>query len=93
VRRECTGLQLDERTGHLAPFRVRRGDDRSQKHGGMPVQDGFDLKTGDVLSARDDDVLRPVLDLDIAVRMPNGEIAGVELAAAKAVSVAAASLR
>ncbi|MNG93656.1 hypothetical protein D3C79_526310 [compost metagenome] len=47
----------------------------------MLVQGVLDLDGGDVLATGNDDVLEPVLDLDIAVGMPHGQVAGVEPAA------------
>src|SRR5258708_13001591 len=49
----------------------------------MAVQDVLDLERGDVLAARDDYVLRAVLDLDIAVRLHHREVARVKPAAAE----------
>src|SRR3546814_1963840 len=43
----------------------------------------LDLQAGDVLAAGNDDVLRAVLDLDIAVGMAHAEIAGMVPAAAE----------
>ena len=47
----------------------------------MLVDDVLDLDRGDVLAAGDDDVLGAVLELDIAVRVHDAEIAGMEPAA------------
>jgi hypothetical protein len=47
----------------------------------VAVERLLDLQRGDVLAARDDHVLRPVLDLDVAVGVPDGQVAGVEPAA------------
>ena len=51
----------------------------------MAVEHLLDLERADVLAAGDDDVLGPVLDLDIAVLVRDGEIAGVEPAVAEGV--------
>ena len=74
-------LQCDEGAGRLAPFLVRPGDDRGFHDLRMAIQHLLDLDRGDVLAARDDDVLRAVLDLDITVGMHDREIAGVKPAA------------
>ena len=47
----------------------------------MLVERILDLDRGNVLAAGDDDVLRTVLELDIAVRVHDAEIAGVKPAA------------
>ena len=75
------GLQLDEGAGHLAPFLVRLGDHRGQHDGRVLVERVLDLDRGDVLAARDDDVLGAVLELDVAVRILHREVAGMEPAA------------
>jgi hypothetical protein len=49
----------------------------------VAVERVLDLDRRDVLAARDDDVLRAVLDLDIAVGVGDREIAGMEPAAGK----------
>ncbi len=41
----------------------------------------FDLNSGNILPTRDDDIFGPVTKLDIAIRMPDGEITRVEIAA------------
>src|SRR3546814_2547453 len=47
----------------------------------MAVQYLLDLDRGDVLAAGDNDVLRAVLERDIAVRVHDAQVAGVEPAA------------
>ncbi|KAF1854083.1 hypothetical protein Lal_00005300 [Lupinus albus] len=74
-------LQRDEGAGRLAPLLVMAGDDGGLQHLWMLVEHILHLDGRDVLATGDDDVLRAVLDLDIAVFMPDGEIAGVEPAA------------
>ena len=66
----------------FAPLLVRHADDRHFLHRRMPQQHAFDLDRRDVLAAADDDVLEPVADLDVAVRMDDRGVAGVEPAAA-----------
>ena len=51
----------------------------------MFVECVLDLDGRDVLAARNDDVLGAVLDLDVAVRLHDGEVAGVVPAAAEGV--------
>src|SRR4051812_2582784 len=77
------GAVLEHHKGarRLAPLRVRSRDNGGFEHRRVAVQHVLDLDRRDVLAARDDDVLRAVLDLDITVRVGNGEIAGMEPAA------------
>src|SRR3954471_23882598 len=81
----CAGarirLEFDKRARRLAPFVVRLGHDGGGLHGRMLVQGVFDLDRRDVLAAGYDDVLRAVLELDVAVRMHHAEVAGVKPAA------------
>jgi hypothetical protein len=49
----------------------------------VAIEDVLDLDRRDILAARNDDVLRAVPQLDIAVGMDDSEIAGVEPAAGK----------
>ena len=76
-------LEQHERTGRFAPFLVRPGDDRRFHHLRMAVEAFFDFQRADVFAARDDDVLSAILDLDVVVGMPHGEVAGVVPPAAK----------
>src|SRR6266513_2266793 len=82
-RRRHVWLQGDERLGPLAPLLVRDGDHRALEHGGVLGDSLLDLHRRDVLAARDDDVLLPVAQLDVAVRVPHGEVTRVEPAAAE----------
>ncbi|MPL88378.1 hypothetical protein SDC9_34398 [bioreactor metagenome] len=75
--------QLDEGAGRLAPAFVRAGDDGRFHHFGVLVEHVLDLDRGDVLAARDDDVLRAVLQLDIAIGVHHPEVARGEPAAGK----------
>src|SRR4029077_12517583 len=79
----CFGLEGHKGAGGFAPHRVGAGDDGGFEHAGMPVEDVFDLDRRDVLAARNDDVLRAVLQLDIAVGMHDPEIARMEPPARK----------
>jgi hypothetical protein len=54
------------------PTPDRAGNHRRFEHGGILVKDILDLDRRNVLAARDDDVLRTVLDFDIAVRAKCG---------------------
>ena len=74
-------LQLHKRTWRLPPLVVRLGHNRGKQHGGMAMQHVLDLERRDVFAARDDDVLRPILHLDVAVGMHHGKVARVEPAA------------
>src|SRR5262249_28310507 len=56
---------------------------RAFEHSRMSADRLLDLDARDVLAAGDNDVLVPVAELDVAVRVPYGEITGVEPAAAK----------
>ncbi|MNY34858.1 hypothetical protein D3C86_1692290 [compost metagenome] len=47
----------------------------------MAIEHPFKFDGGNVLAARDDDVLEPVLDFDVTVGMPDGQVTGVEPAA------------
>src|SRR6202040_2200994 len=68
--------------GHLSPALVRYPDDGAFHHRRMTVQHTFHLNGGDVLPAGDDDVLAPVADLNVAVRVLHRQVAGQEAAAA-----------
>ncbi|MCY1506165.1 hypothetical protein D9M68_404040 [compost metagenome] len=74
-------LQRDEGARRLAPALVRARHHRRFEHRRMAVQHALDLDGGDVLAAGDDDVLQPVADFHVAVRMPHRQVAGVEPAA------------
>jgi hypothetical protein len=76
-------LERDERLGALAPALVGYRDNRALEHGGMAADDLLDLDRRDVLAAGDDDALAAVAQFDRVIRVPDGEIAGVEPAAAK----------
>jgi hypothetical protein len=44
----------------------------------MAIEDALDLDGGNIFAAGNDDVFQSVLDFDVAVRVPDSEIAGVE---------------
>src|SRR5205809_4119186 len=67
--RVCPVLQLDESARDLTPLLVGRRHDSGGEHRWMAVEDVLDFYRRDVLAARDDDVLRPVLDLYVPVRL------------------------
>src|ERR671916_1322982 len=70
-------LEGHESLGPLAPLVVRHRGDGGLHDGRMTGDDPFHLDRRDVLTAGDDDVLVPVADLDVAVRMPHGHVARV----------------
>ena len=80
---EAPSFSSTKAHGRLAPLRVRLRHHAATITAGMAVQHVLDFLRGDVLAARDDDVLRAVLDLDVAVGMHHREVAGVEPAAAE----------
>src|SRR5689334_7224034 len=67
LARALSRLERHERLGPLAPFLVGYGHDRALHHRGTPGLALLDLDGGDVLAARDDDVLLAVAQLDVAV--------------------------
>src|SRR5205814_7794208 len=79
-------LQGDERLWSLAPPVVRYPDPGALQDGGVLAECLLHLNGRDVLAARDDDVLLAVAQLDIAVGMPDAEVAGVEPAAPEGLS-------
>ncbi len=80
--RRLTGFQHDKGAGRLPPAFVRKADHRHLLHGGMVQQTSLDLDRRDVFATADDDVLQPVADLGVPVRVDDGGIAGVEPAIA-----------
>src|SRR5213594_79114 len=76
-------LGHDERLRDLAPALVRHRDHRHLEHVGVARDRLLDLDGRDVFAARDDDVLLAVAQLDVAVGVHDGHVAGVEPAAAK----------
>src|SRR5215471_12964762 len=59
-------------------FVTLKPDDHGRfHHGRVTIECLLDLERRDVLPARDDDVLGAVLDLDVAVRMPDAEVSRV----------------
>ena len=83
LRRLLSRLEGDESAGRFAPFLVRPGDHGGLQHLGMAEDHALDLDGRDILAAGDDDVLRAVAQFDIAVRVPDAEVAGMEPAAAE----------
>ncbi len=47
----------------------------------MTIENVFDLDGGNVLAARDNDVLKAILDFDITVGVTHRQVAGMEPAA------------
>src|SRR5262249_7992336 len=70
--------ERDERLRPLAPVRVRDPDDRAFEYGRVGGDRLLDFDAGDVLATGDDDVLAAVAELDVAVRMPYGQVPGME---------------
>src|SRR5262245_31366842 len=73
--------QLNEGDGGFTPFFMRHRHDSREENRGVAMQHAFNLETRYVLATRDDDILRPIADLDVAVLMTDREIAGMEDAA------------
>src|SRR5665647_3253295 len=76
-------LEFDESARRLAPFVVGFCHHRGGGDCGMLVKRVLHLDRGDILAAGNDDVLRAIFQLDVAIRMHDAEIAGVEPAAGK----------
>src|SRR5439155_16996168 len=76
-------LERDEGLGPLPPLLVRDGHDRALHHRRVLGHALLHLDGRDVLAARDDDVLLPVAQLDVAVRVPHTDVPRVEPAAAE----------
>uniref|UniRef100_A0A804LD44 Uncharacterized protein n=1 Tax=Zea mays TaxID=4577 RepID=A0A804LD44_MAIZE len=74
--------ERDERARRLAPVVVGPRDHRGVEHRGVPEQHRLHLDGADVLAARDDDVLGPVLELDVPVRVAHAEVARAQPPAA-----------
>src|SRR2546425_588829 len=72
------GLQHHVRERRLSPLLVRQTDDRRLLDSGMAKKYTLDLQARDVLSSADDHVFDPVTDLDVAIRVEHGGVAGVE---------------
>src|SRR5207247_10175976 len=83
VGRLHAGLERDERLGALAPALVGDRDHRALHDGGVTRHRLLDLDRRDVLAAGDDDVLLTIAQLDVAVRMPHRDVAGVKPSAPK----------
>ena len=66
----------------ISPFGVGHADDGDFLNGLVLEHHPFDLDRRDVLAAALDDVLDPVADLDVAVRVNDGRVAGMKPAAA-----------
>ncbi len=74
----CAGLQFNEGARRLAPFLVGLRDHRGAQYRRMPVQRLLDLQRRNILTAGDDDILRPVADLRVTVWVHHREVASVE---------------
>ena len=81
-RRGLAVPEHDEGLRGLPPPLVRQAHDRGLLDRRVTQQRALDLDRRDVLAAADDHVLDPVADLDVAVRVHHGGVAGVEPAVA-----------
>src|ERR1700748_3437831 len=70
-----SGLAHHARRHELAPLRVGYSEDCRFQNRRMLVNDGLDLAGIDILSTRDDHVLRAVEDVEIAVRVAAADVA------------------
>ena len=70
--------QHDDRERPLRPLLVGHGDDRGLGDGRVAHERVLERDRGDPLAARLDEVLRAVLDLDVAVRLDGDDVAGLE---------------
>ncbi len=75
------GLEGDEGTGRLTPFFIGPGHHRRFQHRRVAIEHAFQFDGGNVLAPGNDDVLEPVADLHVAVRVGHPQVAGVEPAA------------
>src|SRR5712671_5682251 len=80
------GLQAYKRAWRLSPARVWHCDDRCLHDLRVPVQQLLHLEARYILPARDDDVLRPIFDLYIAVRVQDGQVPSMEPSSGKSLS-------
>ena len=76
-------FQGNEGARRLAPLVIRPGHHGGFQHVRMRVERIFYLDGGDVFTSGDDDVLGPVLELGVTVRMHYTEVTGVKPAAGK----------
>src|SRR5579862_1433836 len=76
-------LQSYEGLGSLAPVIVRNPHDRTLEDRRVRRDRLLHLDAGDVLAAGDDDVLAAVAQLDVAVRVPDRQVARVKPAPAE----------
>src|SRR5690625_801240 len=76
-------FQLDEGAGRLTPFFSSLRDDRNSRHRRMAVEHVLDFDRGDVLSPGDDDVLGAILELNVAIRVNDTQVAAVKPSAGK----------
>src|SRR6185503_11567015 len=75
------GLPLHPRHHFLPVLVARHADDLHVEHGGMRVEIFLDLARVHILAAADDHVLDAADDVDVAVLVGGGEVAGVHPAA------------
>ncbi len=65
----------------VSPLSSGRATTAALQHRRVAVEHALQFDGGDVFAAGDDDVLEPVADLDVAVRMADRQVAGMEPAA------------
>mmetsp|Transcript_68116 Transcript_68116/g.134433 ORF Transcript_68116/g.134433 Transcript_68116/m.134433 type:complete len:265 (+) Transcript_68116:338-1132(+) len=71
-------IQFQKGTWRLSPLRIIPSHDSGSCNLGVFVQNAFHLQGRDVLTSRNNDILRAILQLDVAVRVPNCQISGVK---------------
>src|ERR1700726_2273366 len=77
-RRRSARLEFDKGARRLTPSLVWLGDHRGSLHRWVVVKHILDLDRRNVFAARDDNVLRTIFQLDVAVRMDDGQVARVK---------------
>lgn len=81
-RERRAGDGNDERDAAFAPHRVGHPDHSGRLDERMQAQRVLDLGGGDVLAARDEDVLEPIDDAEHAARVARHQVAGAQPVAA-----------
>src|SRR5215469_977580 len=76
-------LQGDECLGTFAPRLVRYGNDSTLQDSSMLDDDLLHLNGRNVLATRDDHILLAIAQFNVAIRVPHGEVTGVEPASFK----------
>ena len=78
VSTDAASRDGEDRPGHLAPLLVGHADDGDAGDPVDVVDEVLDFGRVDVLAARDDHVLEPVRDVEVAVGVEIAEVAGAE---------------